>query len=224
MKYDLVTIERSADKEVLSKVAKPVTFPLSEEHKALIDHMKQKVKSLNGVGLAAPQIGHSVQIIVIYISEDVQAFRKEVYETMPPTIFINPEYEAAADAEEVSDWEGCFSVETETGKVPRLSKIKYRALDEHGQIIEGTARGFTARVLQHEIDHLQGTLITDRFTENTIHGHPKDMALLRIQDMNLEEKHLMKKMIEEAIDRGENTERYDDILSVLNQELMNHRA
>lgn len=219
MKYELVTIENSPNKEVLTKPSKPVEFPLNKEMQDLVAHMKEEVIKLGGVGLAAPQIGQDVQIMVVYISDDAMGLRKDAVESMGPTVFINPDYKPIDGSQMVDDWEGCFSVEETTGKVPRHSKISYTAFNEAGEPMDGEAEGFTARVIQHEIDHLKGTLIVDRLTEGTIHGHPKDMALMRIKDMNKDEKQLMKKMIEETIAKGEEAERYQELLAVLNNEL-----
>ncbi len=213
--YELVTIENSSNKEVLRGPCQQVTFPLSPDLLDLIAFMKKSVVEMGGVGLAAPQIGQALSIVVVYISEEAKGIRKDAQETIEPTILINPSYRALDKTAMVDDWEGCFSVETVTGKVPRYEHIVYTAFNEQGETIEQEARGFTARVLQHEIDHINGTLIIDKLTKDTIHGHPKDMALLRIQDMNSDEKKLMKKMIEEAINRGGEEERYQDMLTLL---------
>lgn len=215
MEYPLVSLENTANHQVLKQKAQKVGFPLSNELKDLIAFMKLRVVELGGVGLAAPQVGQSHQIIVVSISEQVKAFRKNAQDAMLPTVFINPEYEVEEGVKESLDWEGCFSVESVTGKVPRFDSIRYKAYDENGQLFEGVAQGFTARVLQHEIDHLQGVLIVDRLVEGTLRGHPKDMAALRLQDMTETEKKLMKQMIEEAIGRGEERSHYQELLALL---------
>lgn len=195
---DLVTIEHTAHPEILIEPSAHVAFPLSEEDKALIEEMKVMVKTLNGVGLAAPQVGVRKQILVYSISADAKTIRNDSYETIPTTVLINPHYTPTADAQIIYDWEGCFSVLNTTGKVPRYSKITYSAQTPDGNWIHEHAEGFTARVLQHEIDHVQGVLITHRLTPDCIQGHPEEMMALRVQEMSPAQKEAMKKIIIES--------------------------
>jgi peptide deformylase len=95
----------------------------------------------------------------------------------------------------VYDWEGCFSVKETTGKVPRYNVISYFAQTPEGVLINAIAKGFTARVLQHEIDHIQGVLITHRLTPDCLQGHPDDMMILRFQEFSPEQQELVKQII-----------------------------
>ena len=214
MSYELQTIESSKNKEVLTKKAKEVSFPLNQDMKALVAEMKKRVLAFGGVGLAAPQINQPWQVIAVYISDEAAALRKSA-EPLGVTLLFNPSYEALDEAGVETDWEGCFSVEKTTGKVPRYNKILIKGQNEAGDPVSFEATGFTARVFQHEIDHINGLLITDRLTPETIHGHPKDMAKMRIQEMNAAQKAAMKKVILEALEKGNDKERYEDLLKLL---------
>lgn len=111
----------------------------------------------NGVGLAAPQIGVPLRVIVFAYGGGE---RDPGAPAIPPTVLINPEIHP--DAERVEeDWEGCFSVPGQRGRVPRWQAIRYRAQDIQGRLVEGRAEGFHARIIQHEVDHLNGTLFID---------------------------------------------------------------
>ncbi len=195
MALDLVSIEHGPNPEVLTHPAAVVTFPLSAEDKKLIDEMKEMVVRIDGVGLAAPQVGVSKQIIVYYISEDAVTLRENTNEVIPPTALINPQYKPAPDAKIVYDWEGCFSVVDTTGKVPRYDKISYTAYTPEGKPINAIAQGFTARVLQHEIDHIQGILIIHRLTKDCVQGNPTDMMLVRIREMTPEQRAVLRKKL-----------------------------
>ena len=190
----IVTIEHSANAAVLTEPAIEVAFPLSQSDHDFISAMKEMVLTLNGVGLAAPQVRVNKKIIVYSISDDAIALRKDANETVPITVLINPRYEPAKDAEIIYDWEACFSVANKTGKVPRYNKITYTARTPEGELINATATGFTARVLQHEIDHIQGILIIDRLTPDCVQGHPHDMMALRFKDLTSEQKHIAREI------------------------------
>ncbi|HRE32491.1 MAG TPA: peptide deformylase, partial [Candidatus Berkiella sp.] len=156
-------------------------FPLSVESLQLIDDMKALLLKLNGVGLAAPQVGSLQNIFVYRISADQNRLRSDATREVPLTMLINAHYAPTPDATITYDWEACFSVTEHTGKVPRYSKIEYHAFTPKGQPIHAIAEGFEARVLQHEIDHLQGILIIHRLTRDCIQGHPEDVLHLRYQ-------------------------------------------
>lgn len=196
MPLDLVTIEHGPHPEVLTAPAAIVAFPLSTEDQALIKQMTDMLLALNGVGLAAPQVGVAKQILVYAISLEASSLRKNA-QVVPPTVLINPQYTPTKEAQMVYDWEGCFSVNDIMGKVPRYSQIKYTAKTPDGNTIEAIANGFTARVLQHEIDHLQGKLITHRLTPDCVQGHPDDMLAVRYKEFNPAQKEIVKKMLDE---------------------------
>ena len=195
MPLELVNIEHSENKGVLRQPTELVTFPLSPEVKQLIAEMKQKVIELDGVGLAAPQVGYPLNLFVYVISEDAKALRKDAIECIPVTVLMNAQYEPVGRAAEkkVEDWEGCFSVTAISGKVPRYRRIKYHAQNEAGKIIKGIAKGFTARVLQHEIDHLNCTLIIDRLEKHHIHGPIETMRELRLKELSPKQLELIHK-------------------------------
>lgn len=197
MPLSLITIEHSPQAPILTQVANSVVFPLSAEDKDIISQMKATLKKIQGVGLAAPQVGIAKKILVYAISEEAIALRHNATEIVPPTVLINARYEPTANAKYVADWEACFSVLEKTGKVPRYDQIRYFAQNEEGESIEAIAQGFTARVLQHEIDHLEGLLILDRLTPDCVQGHPDEMTAQRIRELNDYQKDILKKMIAE---------------------------
>ena len=128
------------------------------ELKQLIVDMKDTMDSLNGAGLAAPQIAVSKRVVIFGISDNP---RYPDANSVPETILINPEV-SIIGSERDSAWEGCLSVPGMRGLVPRYTSIRYRGQDIEGNIIEREAHGFHARVVQHEVDHLDGILYPSR--------------------------------------------------------------
>ncbi|STX52712.1 polypeptide deformylase [Legionella busanensis] len=185
---DIITIEQMANKKMLTTPAEPVQFPLTAEILELVNTMKEKLLALEGVGLAAPQINHSKRIIAIYIPSSAALLRKEV-KNYPIHFLFNPTYTPIAD-EKFADFEACYSVTSKSGKVPRYKKIKLTYFDEHGMQHEAIEEGFYARVLQHEIDHLNGTLILDRLTADCVQGPIDEMMRLRRSELSDEQKKL----------------------------------
>ncbi|PUE47446.1 peptide deformylase [Limnohabitans sp. 2KL-1] len=139
----------------LLRVAEPVTTFDSPELHALIADMRESMAEVNGAGLAAPQIGVNLQV-VIFGSTAVNP-RYPDRPLVPRTVLINPEI-TPLGAEEEDDWEGCLSVPGLRGVVPRWARIRYTGFDEKGTPIDRTVDGFHARVVQHECDHLIGKL------------------------------------------------------------------
>jgi peptide deformylase len=121
----------------------------------LIDDMMDTMAEYHGVGLAAPQIHEGVRLFVASLDME----RGE--EPTEPIAIINPEI-TPVGTEIVEDWEGCLSIPDIRGRVPRHAEIKVRALDRNGERIDLTAHGFSARIIQHETDHLDGVLFFDR--------------------------------------------------------------
>lgn len=179
MALHIVTIEQPEYRKVLTTPAEKVQFPLCSEDKELIAAMKNKLEQLGGVGLAAPQINVPRQIIAIYIPDEVRLLRDGVNDLYPLHVLINPRYEAVPGSAVHHDFEGCYSVSSKAGKVPRYEQIKVRYYDEAGLVHEQIEHGFYARVLQHEIDHVHGILITDRLTADCVQGTVEEMSLLR---------------------------------------------
>jgi peptide deformylase len=152
---------------VLHKAAKRFTFPLTADDIRDIDILEAKYDAEeNCAGLAGPQISLEKAIIIFAVKDDpdLKKVRKDLVDTMPKTIWLNPSYEPVSQ-DMVEDWEGCFSVPDVAGLVKRYKKIRYTAFDKNGKKITGTATGFLARVIQHETDHINGILFTSKATK-----------------------------------------------------------
>lgn len=139
----------------LLRVAQPVTEFDTDALHLLVTDMLDTMRAANGAGLAAPQIGVDLQL-VIFGSNDRNA-RYPDRPIVPPTVLCNPVITPLGDAEE-NDWEGCLSVPGLRGLVPRWSLIRYTGFDQYGDAIDRTVDGFHARVVQHECDHVWGKL------------------------------------------------------------------
>ena len=147
------TLLKMGDPRLL-RVARPVLQFGTPELQALLRDMEDTMALAGGVGLAAPQIGVDLAVVVFGFA------RSERYPEAPPvprTVLINPQITPLDDDEE-EGWEGCLSVPGLRGVVPRFARIRYSGFDETGQRIEREAEGFHARVVQHECDHLIGKL------------------------------------------------------------------
>jgi peptide deformylase len=152
----------------LLRVAEPVqSFDTPELH-ALIADMRETMAAVNGAGLAAPQIGVNLQLVIF--GSTARNPRYPDRPVVPPTVLINPVITPLGSAEE-EDWEGCLSVPGLRGVVPRWSRIRYTGLDEKGQPIDRTVEGFHARVVQHECDHLIGKLYPMRVRDFSRFGY-----------------------------------------------------
>lgn len=147
----------------LLRVAPPVTTFDTPELHALVADMFDTMKAANGAGLAAPQIGVDLQLVIFGFD------RNERYPEAPPvpmTVLLNPVI-TPLGPEQVDGWEGCLSVPGLRGVVPRYTRIRYTGFDVQGQPLEREADGFHARVVQHECDHLIGRLYPTRMTDLT---------------------------------------------------------
>ncbi len=127
----------------------------------LINDMFETMESLDGAGLAAPQIGELRRLVIFGVESNPRYPEAEV---VPTTVLINPLLEVLSDETE-QGWEGCLSVPAMRGLVERPAHIRYSGLDQHGHRIEREARGFHARVVQHECDHLDGVLYPMRIDD-----------------------------------------------------------
>jgi peptide deformylase len=146
----------------LLRMSEPVTqFDTPEMH-ALLQDLRDTMQAANGAGIAAPQIGVNLQV-VIFGSGKVNP-RYPQCEPIPPTVLINPVI-TVLDETEDEGWEGCLSVPGMRGVVPRPRKVRYQGFDEKGQPIDRVAEGFHARVVQHECDHLWGKLYPMRIRD-----------------------------------------------------------
>ncbi|MCX7278698.1 MAG: peptide deformylase [Burkholderiales bacterium] len=152
----------------LLRVAQPVTHFDTDELHLLVSDMLDTMRAANGAGLAAPQIGVDLQLVVFGTREANPRYPDRPL--VPPTVLINPVITPLDDAEE-DDWEGCLSVPGLRGLVPRWSKIRYTGFDQYGDPIDRTVEGFHARVVQHECDHLIGRLYPTRMRDLTQLGY-----------------------------------------------------
>jgi peptide deformylase len=154
--------------ERLLRVAQPVTRFDSDELHRLIGDMAQTMAAANGAGLAAPQIGVDLQVVIF--GTDTVNPRYPDAPPVPRTVLINPVITPLGDEEE-DDWEGCLSVPGLRGVVPRWRRIRYTGFDPYGDAIDRIAEGFHARVVQHECDHLAGKLYPMRMRDFTRFGY-----------------------------------------------------
>ena len=159
------TILRMGDPRLL-RIAPAVERFATAEMRELVADMFETMRAVDGAGLAAPQIGVDLQLVIFGFN------RNERYPDAPPvpeTVLLNPVIEPIGDAIE-EGWEGCLSVPGMRGVVPRFARIRYRGVDVEGRPLEREAEGFHARVVQHECDHLIGTLYPMRIRDFTRFG------------------------------------------------------
>ena len=163
------TILKMGDPRLL-RIAPPVPaadFDSDAIH-LLVSDMFDTMHAVNGAGLAAPQIGADVQLVIF--GTDAPNPRYPDAPIVPRTVLLNPVI-TALDAAEESDWEGCLSVPGLRGVVPRFVHIRYTGVDQYGDPIDRTVSGFHARVVQHECDHLIGKLYPMRVSDFTQFGY-----------------------------------------------------
>ncbi len=142
---------------ILRVPAEPVKNVQASDIQRLIDDMVETMREYRGVGLAAPQVHRSLQIVTIEADEDQRSSKVQ----SPPTVLINPRIVPVTDRQE-EDWEGCLSVPNLRGKVSRHTEIEVQASDRRGKPVHLKVGDFFARVVQHEYDHLIGTMFLDR--------------------------------------------------------------
>jgi peptide deformylase len=162
-------ILRMGDARLL-QVARPVgQFDTSELH-ALLADMFDTMHAANGAGLAAPQIGVPLRVVIFgYADPTTRNPRYPDADPLPQTVLINPRLTPLSDQLE-DGWEGCLSVPGLRGVVARHARLRYQGHDEKGSIIDRTVDGFHARVVQHESDHLDGVLYPMRIRDFTRFG------------------------------------------------------
>ncbi|RPI84907.1 MAG: peptide deformylase [Chloroflexi bacterium] len=148
----------SLPQPVLRKKARKVT-EFGSELQELIDDMVETMREAPGVGLAAPQVNVSQRVIVVEYGDEED-------ESKPPKLFtlLNPEITRFSPETEVGT-EGCLSIPQMVGEVERPLAITVKALNRQGKPVKVKAEGWLARIFQHEIDHLDGLLFTDRATK-----------------------------------------------------------
>jgi peptide deformylase len=151
---------RMGDERLLQRSVEVEAFDTPELHQLLAD-MRETMADLNGAGLAAPQIGVGLRVVIFGTDFNPR------YPDAPPvpqTVLINPVLTPLSNEIE-EGWEGCLSVPGMRGVVPRVHKLRYTGFDEKGNPIDRVAEGFHARVVQHEVDHLDGILYPMRITD-----------------------------------------------------------
>lgn len=151
----------------LLRVAQPVLQFGTRELAALVVDMNHTMVAANGAGLAAPQIGVDLQLVIFGFEHNQ---RYPDAQPVPFTVLLNPVITPLGD-ERVDGWEGCLSVPGLRGKVPRWARIRYTGVDPQGEVIAREAEGFHARVVQHECDHLIGRLYPTRMADLTQLGY-----------------------------------------------------
>ena len=154
------TVLRMGDPRLLEPSRPVERFDTPELH-ALIADMDDTMKALNGAGLAAPQIGVGLQVVIFGVERNP---RYPEAEEVPYTVLVNPVLEPVGGEIE-EGWEGCLSVPGMRGLVPRYRQLRYRGRDQHGTPIDRTVSDFHARVVQHECDHLAGILYPMRIRD-----------------------------------------------------------
>ncbi len=137
---------------VLREIAEPVEDPTAPEVLRLVRDMVETMEDAGGTGLAAPQVHVPWRVVVFFISPNPM-----LPEGIPLTVLINPEITPLGE-EKALGWEGCLSVPELAGEVPRYTRIRYRGYGLKGEVIEREAEDYHARVVQHEVDHLDGLL------------------------------------------------------------------
>jgi len=151
---------RMGDPRLLQRSRELTEFGTPELH-ALLADMRDTMAHLNGAGLAAPQIGVSLRVVIFGVHANP---RYPDVEEVPDTVLINPVLTPLGDEME-EGWEGCLSVPGMRGWVPRYKRLRYRGRDVLGTPFEREASGFHARVVQHEVDHLDGVLYPMRIRD-----------------------------------------------------------
>jgi peptide deformylase len=150
----------------LWEVSRPIEAFGTAELADLLTDMRDTMAHLNGAGLAAPQIGMPLRVVIFGVKSNP---RYPGIDDVPDTVLINPVLTPLSD--EIEDgWEGCLSVPGMRGWVPRFLRLKYSGFDEQGQRFEREVEGFHARVVQHEVDHLDGVLYPMRIRDFTRFG------------------------------------------------------
>jgi peptide deformylase len=162
-------ILRMGDPRLL-RITEPVREFGTASLRELVVDMLDTMEGANGAGLAAPQIGVGLRVVIFGSRDpDHRNPRYPEADPVPHTVLVNPELTPLSDEFE-NDWEGCLSVPGLRGMVPRHTQLRYRGFDIEGRPIDRTVQGFHARVVQHECDHLDGVLYPMRMRDFTQFG------------------------------------------------------
>ena len=161
---------KMGDERLLHRAAEVERFG-TPELAALVQGMRDTMAQLNGAGLAAPQIGVGLRVVIFGVQSNP---RYPQVEDVPDTVLINPVVEPLGGEQE-EDWEGCLSVPGMRGAVPRYRRLRYAGCDEQGRRFERSVEGFHARVVQHECDHLDGILYPMRIRDFSKFGFIEEL-------------------------------------------------
>ncbi len=164
-------ILRMGDPRLL-RVARPIERFGSDELHSLVADLFDTMHDAHGAGLAAPQIGVDRRIVIFGFSPTDQRYPDA--DPVPRTVLVNPTIEPLDDAE-ADGWEGCLSVPGMRGVVPRSERVRYRGFDQYGVPIDRVATGFHARIVQHEVDHLDGILYPMRIRDFSNFGFTEEL-------------------------------------------------
>jgi peptide deformylase len=156
---------------LLWQKAAPVTMFNTPELHALIEDMQDTMAAMDGAGIAAPQIGVSLRVVIFGVADNP---RYPDAEQVPYTVLINPTLKHVGTEME-DGWEGCLSVPGLRGIVPRYERLHYKGYDQYGNVIDRLVSGFHARVVQHECDHLEGVLYPMRIKDLTKFGFTEEL-------------------------------------------------
>lgn len=158
---------------VIRDGAEPVTDAelRTQGTQRLIDDMVNTMRDADGVGIAAPQVHVAKSIIIVEVSANNPRYPKQ--DPIPLTVIVNPQI-LSQSAEQEEGWEGCLSVPDLRGLVPRAYSVELAGIDQHGDELHIRASGFFARVIQHEIDHLQGRVFIDRLPDMSTLTHLRE--------------------------------------------------
>lgn len=168
---------RMGDSRLL-RVARPVIEFDTPQLSALLQDMRDTMAHCDGAGLAAPQIGIDLRVVIF---GGISNPRYPDAPAVPDTVLINPELVPLSDSEE-EDWEGCLSLPGLRGWVPRWKHLRYAGFDETGQRLERAVDGFHARVVQHECDHLDGILYPMRVRDFRLFGFADALNVPNVAD------------------------------------------
>lgn len=160
---------------VLARPAEPVEDPTAPEIAQLVEDMIDTMHDAQGTGLAAPQVHVPLRLVIYTVYPDRDKREGGEGEGVPLTVLINPEITPLSDEKAVG-WEGCLSIPGMMGEVPRFTHIRVNHLDLQGKTVEFEARGFHARVLQHECDHLDGILYPGRIEDMAHFGFTEELV------------------------------------------------
>jgi peptide deformylase len=163
-------ILRMGDPRLLAR-SEPVQAYGTRELLDLVSDMQETMRAADGAGLAAPQVGVPLRVVIF---GGAPSPRYPDAAAIPYTVLVNPELRPLNGGVE-DDWEGCLSVPGMRGKVPRYRKLRYRGFDPHGQPIDRSVEGFHARVVQHEVDHLDGVLYPMRIRDFRNFGFTEEL-------------------------------------------------